>query len=254
MIDDVLGDLAAGRIDAKEAKKKIRLDALEEIAGIAKLDTGREARRGIPEVVFAESKELRDILPIVSRAVEASGSAVVSRIRADHAEAVLGHAAKIGTVETGRNCSTVHVHSGPLRTGRGAVGVLAAGTSDIGVAEEARLMAEAMGCSCFTGYDVGVAGMHRLAPELKKFAEAGVSAVVVAAGMEGALATVVASLSDVPVVGVPVSVGYGHGGAGEGALTSMLQSCALGLAVVNIDNGVSAGAFAASVAGSRVGE
>lgn len=254
MIDDVLGDLAAGRIDAKEAKKRIRIDAVEEIAGIAKLDVGRESRRGIPEVVFAESKQLRDILSIVSRAVESSGSAVVSRIRKEHMEAVLEHAAKIGTVETGRNCSTVHVHSGPLRTGRGVVGVLAAGTSDVGVAEEARLMAESMGCSCVAGYDVGIAGMHRLAPELRKFAEAGVSAVVVAAGMEGALATVVASLSDVPVVGVPVSVGYGHGGAGEGALTSMLQSCALGLAVVNIDNGVSAGAFAASVARSRAGE
>lgn len=250
----MLGDLAAGKIDVKEAKKRIRIDTIEEIVGIAKLDIGREARRGIPEVVFAESKQLRDILSIVSRAVESSGSAVVSRIRKEHMKSVLEHSEKIGTVETGRNCSTIHVHSGPLQTGRGIVGVLAAGTSDVGVAEEARLMAESMGCSCVTGYDVGIAGMHRLAPELKRFAEAGVAAVVVAAGMEGALATVVASLSDVPVVGVPVSVGYGHGGAGEGALTSMLQSCALGLAVVNIDNGVSAGAFAASVARSHAVE
>lgn len=253
MIDDILDDLAAGRMSAAEAKKKIRIRAIDEVAGVARLDPGREARLGVPEVVFAESKELPDILDIVSRMVETTGSAVVSRIRSDHMDAVLEHASKMGTVETGRNCSTIRVHAEPDGPARGSVGVLAAGTSDVGVAEEARLVAEAMGCSCLTAYDVGVAGLHRLAPELKRFAGAQVGAVVVAAGMEGALATVVASLAGVPVVGVPVSAGYGHGGRGEGALTSMLQSCALGLAVVNIDNGVSAGALAASIAGARGG-
>lgn len=248
MIDDILGELEAGRIGAAEAKKRIRLHAIDEVAGVARLDAGREARRGVPEIVFAESKELRDILPIMSSIAGSSGSVLVSRIRPGHMEAVLEHAKGIGEVRTGRNCSTIHVRSGPPPQEGGIVGILAAGTSDIGVAEEARLVAEAMGCACLTAYDVGVAGIHRLAPEIRRFAEAGVSAVVVAAGMEGALATVAASLVDVPVVGVPVSAGYGHGGAGEGALTSMLQSCALGLAVVNIDNGVSAGALAALVA------
>lgn len=216
---------------------------------MAKLDPGREHRRGVPEVVYAESKDIRDTLSIMSRIVEASGSAVVSRIRPEHMEEAVSHARTLGHVETGRNCSTIHVRSGDPPRGRGTVGILTAGTSDIGVAEEARLMAGAMGCACLTSYDVGVAGLHRLLPDLKKFVEGGAAAIVVAAGMEGALATVVASLVDVPVVGVPVSVGYGHGGGGEGALSSMLQSCSLGLAVVNIDNGIAAGAFAASVAG-----
>jgi NCAIR mutase (PurE)-related protein len=125
---------------------------------------------------------------------------------------------------------------------------MAAGTSDIGVAEEARLVAKAMGCDSIVSYDVGIAGIHRLFPELREMISRRVGSIVVAAGMEGALASVVASMVDVPVVGVPTSVGYGFGGSGVGALASMLQSCTLGLAIVNIDNGVGAGAYAASIA------
>ena len=128
------------------------------------------------------------------------------------------------------------------------VGIIAAGTSDIGVAEEARLVAKAMGCEAMVSYDVGIAGMHRLFPALKEMMAQNVSAIVVVAGMEGALASVVTSMVDTPVVGVPTSIGYGFGANGIAALASMLQSCTLGLAVVNIDNGVGAGAYAASVA------
>ena len=136
----------------------------------------------------------------------------------------------------------VRQHSG------GKIGILSAGTSDIGVAEEARLMAEAMGCVTISFYDVGIAGMHRLLPAMEEMISADVGAIVVVAGMEGALASVVSSMMNVPVVGVPTSVGYGFGSAGIAALSCMLQSCALGLAVVNIDNGVGAGAFAALIA------
>jgi NCAIR mutase (PurE)-related protein len=128
------------------------------------------------------------------------------------------------------------------------IGIMAAGTSDVGVAEEARLVAKAMGCESIASYDIGIAGMHRLFPALKEMIGQGVGAIAVVAGMEGALASVVASMVDVPVVGVPTSVGYGFGGNGVAALASMLQSCTLGLAVVNIDNGVAAGAYAASIA------
>jgi len=125
---------------------------------------------------------------------------------------------------------------------------MTAGTSDIRVAEEARVVAEEMGCEVVTAYDVGIAGFHRHIGPLRRMLREGVDAIVVVAGMEGALPSVVASLVDVPVIGVPTSVGYGLGGKGVGALTTMLQSCSPGLCVVNIDNGVGAGALAALIA------
>jgi NCAIR mutase (PurE)-related protein len=134
------------------------------------------------------------------------------------------------------------------RSSGGKIGIISAGTSDMAVAEEARLMAEAMGCSAIVRYDVGIAGIHRLFPALKEMIAAGVDAIVVVAGMEGALASVVSAMVNVPVVGVPTSVGYGFGSAGLAALSCMLQSCAIGLAVFNIDNGIGAGAFAALIA------
>jgi NCAIR mutase (PurE)-related protein len=135
-----------------------------------------------------------------------------------------------------------------LKSSGGKVGIVTAGTSDIGVAEEARLICEAMNCRCVCSYDVGIAGLHRTFPIIKKFVQEDVDVIIVAAGMEGALASVVSSLVDVPVVGVPTSVGYGYGEKGVAALASMLQSCSLGLSVVNIDNGIGAGAVAANIA------
>jgi NCAIR mutase (PurE)-related protein len=127
----------------------------------------------------------------------------------------------------------------------GVVGILTAGTADIRVAEEAKAIAQEMGCTVFTAYDVGVAGIHRLFSALKDMA--GAHVFVVVAGREGTLPSIVAGLVDRPVIGVPVSTGYGHMGKGEAALASMLQSCSV-LAVVNIDAGVVAGAFAARIA------
>ena len=130
----------------------------------------------------------------------------------------------------------------------GKIGIITAGTSDIPIAEEARLMCEAMNCECITSYDIGIAGLHRTFPILKEFIKSEVDVIVVAAGMEGALASVVSSTVNVPVVGVPTSVGYGYGEKGVAALASMLQSCSLGLSVVNIDNGIGAGAIASKIA------
>ena len=130
----------------------------------------------------------------------------------------------------------------------GKIAILAAGTSDIPTAEEARVTAEVMGCKVLAHYDVGIAGIHRLLEPLKEVLDDNVSAVVVVAGMEGALPSVVRGLVTVPVIGVPTSTGYGYGGHGQAALMTMLQSCAPGLTVVNIDNGFGAGATAALVA------
>jgi pyridinium-3,5-biscarboxylic acid mononucleotide synthase len=133
----------------------------------------------------------------------------------------------------------------------GKIGVLTAGTSDIPVAEEAATIAEVMGCGVIRGYDVGVAGIHRLLDPLKDMIRQDVACVVVVAGMEGALPSVVAGMVGVPVIGVPTSIGYGLGAGGIGALTTMLQSCAPGLVVVNIDNGFNAGATAAIISKMR---
>jgi len=138
------------------------------------------------------------------------------------------------------------------RTG-GKIGIVSAGTSDIPVAEEAKAVAEEMGCEVLTAYDVGVAGLHRLFPPLKEMITEGVDVMVVVAGREAALTSVVAGLVEVPVIGVPTSIGYGFGSGGTSALMSMLQACPLGIAVVNIDGGVAAGAMAALIANRVAG-
>ena len=134
------------------------------------------------------------------------------------------------------------------RSTGGQVGVISAGTSDIPVAEEAALIAEEMGCQVTCIYDVGVAGLHRLVNPLRDLLARGTDAIIVAAGMDGALPSVVAGLVPVPVIGLPTSIGYGMGGKGVAALLAMLQTCAPGLSVVNIDNGVGAGITAAMIA------
>jgi NCAIR mutase (PurE)-related protein len=130
----------------------------------------------------------------------------------------------------------------------GKIGLLTAGTSDIPIAEEAKVIVEQGGCEVISSYDIGVAGIHRLFPQIAHMVEEDVCAFIVCAGMEGALPSVVAGLVDVPVIGVPTSVGYGIGADGKAALYSMLQSCAPGLSVVNIDNGFGAGVCALTIA------
>jgi hypothetical protein len=171
---------------------------------------------------------------------------LVSRASEAHVEKVR-RAAKGMKVTYVAEARMIIVDKRKQKTKRGKVGVLAAGSSDIGVAEEARAVAEAMGCEVLTSYDVGVAALHRVLEPVKRMVEEGVDALVVVAGMEGALPTVVSGLTDVPVIGVPTSVGYGYGAKGEAALMGMLQSCSPGLAVVNIDNGVGAGAIVALI-------
>lgn len=174
---------------------------------------------------------------------------VISRIRPDHLDEIISFCKDLGLdVDAGRNSRTILTWREPLAPTGGLVGILTAGTSDIPVAEEARMVCAAMRCQTICRYDVGVAGLHRIFPVLKEMIREGVDCMVVVAGMEGALATLVASMVDMPVIGVPVSVGYGYGAGGVAALASMLQSCALGLTVVNIDGGVAAGAAAAGVA------
>lgn len=247
-LTEILKSLELGKISASKAKKLLSIYSVERIEDFAKFDVGRRIRRGVPEVVFAQNKQLSDLKKIILAALDRSDCVLVSRIGKDHYKKIVSFSKKNRIkIQLGRNSTSILFFKKLLSTG-GKVGVITAGTSDIGIAEEARLVCEAMGCKCMTSYDVGIAGLHRIFPIIKKMLSEEVDAIVVVAGMEGALASVVSSLVDIPVIGVPSSVGYGYGAKGVAALASMLQSCTLGLSVVNIDNGIGAGAFAANIA------
>ncbi len=251
--NEILEALEAGKISSKNAKRLLSLYSIEEIEDIAKIDINRQKRRGIPEVIFAENKELDEIKKIIQKTIKKTDLLVVSRINKKDYQKVLSFSKKLKIkIKTGKKSTTLLLFKKPIKLHGGKVGILTAGTSDIAVAEEARLMCEAMNCRCFVSYDVGVAGIQRIFPILKEMIRQDVDCIIVAAGMEAALATLVSSLIDIPVIGLPTSVGYGYGEKGIGALASMLQSCALGLSVVNIDNGIGAGAMAANIANRTV--
>ncbi len=246
---DVLESLKSGKISVTEAKKLLSLYSVEKIEDFAQIDMGRRYRKGIPEVIFAERKQLDEIKKIIIKILGKSNSVLVSRIQKQDYSKIIAFAKKNKfKIKDGKNTTALLLYKKEQKSSGGMVGIVTAGTSDIGVAEEARLTCEAMNCTCICSYDVGIAGLHRIFPIIKKFVQQNVDVIVVAAGMEGALASVVASLVDVPVIGLPTSVGYGYGEKGVAALASMLQSCSLGLSVVNIDNGIGAGAVAANIA------
>lgn len=248
-LNEILESLKTGKISTQKAEKLLSLYSIEKIENIAQIDLGRKKRRGIPEVIFAQNKTLDEIKKIVQAVAKKSDSILVSRINKKDFSKVINFSKKIKLKnKTGKNTTSVLFFKKPLKKSGGKIGILTAGTSDIGVGEEARLMCEAMNCECICSYDVGIAGMHRVFPVLKEFVKKDVDAIIVAAGMEGALATIVSSSVNVPVIGIPTSVGYGYGEKGIAALAAMLQSCALGLSVVNIDNGIGAGAIASNIA------
>jgi len=248
-INEILESLESGKIKSSTAKKLLSLYSIETVENIAKIDVNRKKRRGIPEVIFAETKKLDEIKKIVKTTLGKTNSVVVSKIKKEDYKKIITYCKTLNIkVKTGKNSSSLLLLKKPIKFHGGKVGIITAGTSDIGIAEEARLMCEAMNCECITSYDVGVAGIHRIFPILKKMINEDVDCLVVAAGMEGALATLVSSMVDIPVIGLPTSVGYGYGEKGIAALASMLQSCSLGLSVVNIDGGIAAGSIAANIA------
>jgi NCAIR mutase (PurE)-related protein len=217
---------------------------------LVRVDADRRARTGIPEVVLASHKHQDALIASITRLLEANGRVLVSRLH-PHQWNIVARFERDGYVvdlhEAGRAAIVRRADSSVESTG-GRVAIVAAGTSDRAVAEEAAVMAAEMGVEVIRVTDVGVAGLHRLIGPLREVAACDVDCIVVAAGMDGALPSVVAGLVDVPVIGLPVSVGYGYGGNGEAALMSMLQSCAPGITVVNIDNGIGAGSTAALIA------
>ncbi len=215
------------------------------IGGYARLDHDRGRRLGVPEVVLAEGKSVEHLVGIVRALIARGRGALVSRPTPAQLRALRRLRAGGAPLRELAGGRLVRV-PGPLgtRLRAGTVAVLAAGTSDVPFAEEARALLEELGVRAVPAYDVGVAGIHRLHRALRQLRATRPSIYLVFAGREGALPTVVAGLVGAPVVGVPTSVGYGRGGRGEAALSAMLQSCAP-IAVVNIDAAVPAALFAA---------
>lgn len=244
---EILQKLLKGEITLQEAEKNLKSLQIREIEDFAKLDMYRDVRTGIPEVIFAGSKGNEELIKIILGSVD-KGRVMVTKIAQDKYNDIKDQLSLPKEFKTDYNekAEILIIKNHEIEK-TGKIGVITAGTSDIPVAEEARITAEEMGCETLTAYDVGVAGIHRLFSPIRAMIEEDVKALVVVAGMEGALPSVVAGLVDVPVIGVPTSVGYGVGEGGFTALFAMLQSCAPGIAVVNIDNGFGAGAFAAKI-------
>ncbi len=242
----VLEQYSKGEIDAAKAERMLRLDFIEKIGDHTVFDHAREARKGIPEIVFGETKTPSQVAQIVKKVLEDREAVLVSRASPEHHKAVLKAAGRKG-VKYYPVPRMIVVDRRSSRPKAGKIGLMAAGTSDRAVADEVQVVAETMGCEVLAAHDIGVAAFHRFLDPLEKMLEQDVDVIVVVAGMEGALPTIVSSFSSVPVIGVPSSVGYGAGGKGEAALLGMLQSCSPGLVVVNIDNGIGAGATAALI-------
>jgi len=238
----LLEAVASGDLSPDEAAHRLRYMPFEDL-GFAKLDHHRAIRCGFPEVIFCQGKTVEQVAVIADRMVEQGSTVLATRASADvyeavhagHPEAIYHESARAIVIRGAEPCPTLD----------GVVALVSAGTSDQPVAEEARVTAEVMGCRVETFYDVGVAGIHRLLAHSEALSKAAV--VVVVAGMEGALASVVGGLVEGPVIAVPTSVGYGASFSGLAPLLTMLNSCAAGVGVVNIDNGFGGGYLAALI-------
>ena len=238
-MEDILKQVQQGTLSVAEAKEKL---ATYENLGFAKIDHHREKRQGFPETVYGEGKTAEQITAIISAITAKNHNVLVTRISKEKSIAILRTHPDLIYDEQSEILYSKRKKEEYLQTGY--IAVLCAGTSDLRVAEEAAITAEAFGCEVRRFYDVGVAGLHRLLDNIEEIQQATVSIVV--AGMDGALPSVVGGLVSHPVIAVPTSVGYGANFNGLSALLTMLNSCASGISVVNIDNGFG-GAFNAAL-------
>ena len=262
---EILKSLAEGKISIEECETLLKAESIRQLDDVAQIDTSRMDRTGFPEAILADSKDYDDLLTIIKRffekqesdsdSIELKNNIIITRLSKERYESLekdLDYLFEKGIkFDYNKRAKILIIYKDSLvefNPEYGKVGLLTAGTSDIPIAEEAKVIVEQGGCEVISSYDIGVAGIHRLFPQIAHMVEEDVSAFIVCAGMEGALPSVVAGLVDVPVIAVPTSVGYGIGADGKAALYSMLQSCAPGLSVVNIDNGFGAGVCALTIA------
>jgi NCAIR mutase (PurE)-related protein len=257
---EILKKFLEKKISIEEAEKLLKVNNIKQIEEIANFDVSRKYRSGFPEAVLAKGKIYSDLLLIIESYLkdkENKDKLIVTKLDIDSYKKIkkdtfntiqniekdfdLNYNEKAKILIIKRN------KEGNKKEKKYKIGLITAGTSDISIAEEARIICEEGDCKIIKSYDVGIAGIHRLFPEIKKMIKEDVKVIIVCAGMEGALSSVVAGLVDVPVIGVPTSVGYGIGANGKAAIYGMLQSCVPGLAVVNIDNGFGAAIFALTI-------
>lgn len=245
-LEDLLGKVARGEVDIDAAREQLtetlRARPFEDL-GFARVDHHRSIRQGFPEVVLGLGKTPEQIAAIAAEIVRRGSTLLVTRANPSAFDAVR---AVLANATYHAHASLITLRQNDVARGKGTIVVVSAGTSDQPVAEEAALTGELMGNTVERVYDVGVAGLHRLLNERTRLAAARV--IIVVAGMEGALPSVVAGLVSVPVIAVPTSVGYGTGLGGIAALLTMLNACAPGVSVVNIDNGFGAAVCAARIA------
>lgn len=240
-IRKMLEQVKEGEISIDEAILRLRKKPFEDL-GYAKLDTHREIRQGVPEIIYGAGKSAEQIIGIID-AMEKNGQKTILVTRVDEAKAAQIEKAHSFTYNKAGRIGMVGVN--PVPDGTGTIVIATGGTSDMYAAEEAAVTAEALGNKVTRLYDVGVAGLHRLLSHLDEIMDA--SVIIAIAGMEGALASVIGGLADCPVIAVPTSVGYGASFEGLSALLSMLNSCASGVSVVNIDNGFGAAYMASMI-------
>jgi len=245
-LKNLLNAVQSGKLDVEAAIEKLRILPYENLE-FARVDHQRYLRRGFPEVIYCPGKTIEQIVAIVGRLAASGGTILATRAKPEVYEAVKKAYPRAEYVQIAK---AIVIRSKEESEPIGNVAVVSAGTADLPVAEEAALTAELMGSRVERLFDVGVAGIHRLFDNWDILSKARV--IVVVAGMEGALASVVGGLATCPVIAVPTSVGYGAHLGGLAPLFTMLNSCASGVAVVNIDNGYGAGHMAALI--NRVGE
>ncbi|MFN2455053.1 MAG: nickel pincer cofactor biosynthesis protein LarB [Pyrinomonadaceae bacterium] len=244
-IENLLRAHRSGEVDTQAAARAIKNLQYEDI-GFARVDHARASRQGFPEVVFGAGKTRAQVVGIVERLIQHAPNVLVTRTDA----ATYGEVRNVVTdAEWHEAASLIRIRRDKTEFGAGEIAVVTAGTSDISVAEEAALTAEAMGNRVHRIWDAGVAGIHRILSERELLQKARVCIVV--AGMEGALPSVVGGIVGVPVIAVPTSIGYGAAFGGIAALLGMLNSCASNVTVVNIDNGFGAG-FVASLINRKI--
>ena len=245
-LNELLQQVAAGTVSPEDAALKLKMEPIREVGEYAKVDMHRGIRQGVPEVIYGAGKTKEHVLGIAKTMLQNGQKTVlVTRITEETADYVREGLSGIAPLDYNECARTGVIGEMPAPTGVGTVVVATGGTSDIPVAEEAAITAEVLGNKVVRLYDVGVSGIHRLLSHMDVIMSA--RSIVAVAGMEGALPSVIGGLADCPVIAVPTSVGYGASLGGIAALLSMLNSCASGVSVVNIDNGFGAGYMASMI-------
>ena len=235
----ILNNLYKNKLSPDDALKQLKSFSYENM-GFAKIDHNREARSGLPEVIYSKGKSVPQIKKIIASLSKAKSDILATKLSADAYKSLKPSLPKKAIYN--KQGQILIIRNKKLIAKKGLITIVTAGTSDIPIAQEAVTTADLLGSRVETIFDVGVAGLHRLLDNIKKIEKARV--IIVVAGMEGALASVVGGLVSQPIIAVPTSVGYGTSFGGVSALLTMLNSCATGMAVVNIDNGFGAGCMA----------